>query len=110
MSDFTVYNNMPRIMPTPAAVPAASPATSPAAASGAEGGGFGGMLKDAIQQVDSVQQSSSGEMQSYLNNSDDTDLHSVMIALEKADLSFQMMMQVRNKIVTAYQDIMKTAV
>ena len=109
MSDFTVYNNMPRIMPTPAAAPSALPGASPAAAGG-PGGGFGGMLKDAIQQVDSVQQGSQGELQSYLNNSDDTDLHSVMIALEKADLSFQMMMQVRNKIVTAYQDIMKTAV
>jgi flagellar hook-basal body complex protein FliE len=40
----------------------------------------------------------------------DTDLHSVMMALEKADVSFQMMMQVRNKIVAAYQDIMKTQV
>src|ERR1700734_3922671 len=103
MSDFAVYNNMPRIMPTPAAVPSASPATSPGASSAAAGGGFGGMLKDAIQQVDNVQQASSSEQQSYLNNSGDTDLHSVMIALEKADLSFQMMMQVRNKIVTAYQ-------
>ena len=33
-----------------------------------------------------------------------------MIALEKADLSFQVMMQVRNKIVSAYQEIMKTQV
>jgi flagellar hook-basal body complex protein FliE len=33
------------------------------------------------------------------------DLHSAMIAVEKADLSFQLMMQVRNKIVQAYQQI-----
>ena len=33
-----------------------------------------------------------------------------MMALEKADVSFQMMMQVRNKIVSAYQEIMKTQV
>lgn len=32
-------------------------------------------------------------------------LHSAMIAVEKADLSFQLMMQVRNKIVSAYQEI-----
>jgi flagellar hook-basal body complex protein FliE len=47
-------------------------------------------------------------MDKFLN--DDTDLHSVMMALEKADVSFQMMMQVRNKIVAAYQEIMKTQV
>jgi flagellar hook-basal body complex protein FliE len=33
------------------------------------------------------------------------DVHSAMIAVEKADLSFQLMMQVRNKIVSAYQEI-----
>jgi flagellar hook-basal body complex protein FliE len=35
------------------------------------------------------------------------DVNSVMIAVEKADVSFQLMMQVRNKIVSAYQDIEK---
>jgi flagellar hook-basal body complex protein FliE len=36
-----------------------------------------------------------------------SDLNSVMIAVEKADVSFQLMMQVRNKIVNAYEDIEK---
>ena len=36
-----------------------------------------------------------------------TDMSTVMIAVEKADVAFQMMMQVRNKIVNAYQDIEK---
>jgi flagellar hook-basal body complex protein FliE len=35
------------------------------------------------------------------------DLHTTVIAMQKADLSFQMMMQVRNKIVQAYQEIMR---
>jgi flagellar hook-basal body complex protein FliE len=34
-----------------------------------------------------------------------TDVHSAMIAVEKADLSFQLMMQVRNKIISAYEEI-----
>ncbi len=38
------------------------------------------------------------------------DLHTTMIAVQKADLSFQMMMQVRNKIVQAYQEIMRMQV
>jgi len=40
-----------------------------------------------------------------LLNGKGADLHSAMIAVEKADLSFQLMMQVRNKIVQAYQQI-----
>jgi flagellar hook-basal body complex protein FliE len=35
------------------------------------------------------------------------DLHTTVIAMQKADLSFQLMMQVRNKIVEAYQEIMR---
>ena len=72
------------------------------------GGSFGNLLTEAIQQVNDVEKGSQGELQKYLNN--ESDLHSVMIALEKADLSFQTMMQVRNKIVQAYQEIMKSQV
>jgi flagellar hook-basal body complex protein FliE len=100
MSDFSIYNNIPRVMPAPAGP--AAPASEPAGAS------FGKMLNEAIQQVNDVEKSSQGELQKYLGN--ESDLHSVMISLEKADLSFQMMMQVRNKIVQAYQEIMKSQV
>jgi flagellar hook-basal body complex protein FliE len=82
------------------------PSAAPKPAAG--GGQFGNLLKEAIQQVNDVEKGSQGELQKYLGN--ESDLHSVMIALEKADLSFQMMMQVRNKIVQAYQEIMKTQV
>ena len=84
-------------MPKPAAQPAAQP-----------GGSFGKLLNEAIQQVNDVEKGSQGELQKFLSN--ESDLHSVMIALEKADLSFQTMMQVRNKIVQAYQEIMKSQV
>lgn len=97
MSDFTVYNDIPRMMQTPALPKQAT-----------SGGQFGNLLKEAIQQVNDVEKGSQGELQKYLSN--ESDLHSVMIALEKADLSFQVMMQVRNKIVQAYQEIMKTQV
>ena len=40
-----------------------------------------------------------------LLNGNGADLHRAMIAVEKADLSFQLMMQVRNKIVAAYQEV-----
>jgi flagellar hook-basal body complex protein FliE len=53
----------------------------------------GNMQTDAQQQV------------TDLLRSDGQDVHSAMIAVEKADLSFQLMMQVRNKIIQAYQTI-----
>ena len=98
MSDFKVYSDIPRMMPTPS-LPKALPTA---------GGSFGNLLNEAIQQVNDVEQSSQGELQKFLSN--ESDLHSVMISLEKADLSFQTMMQVRNKIVSAYQEIMKSQV
>ena len=69
---------------------------------------IGKLLSEAVDQVNSAENTSQGELQKYLSN--ESDLHSVMIALEKADLSFQLMMQVRNKIVQAYQEIMKSQV
>ena len=100
MADFSVYNNIQRSFPQPAPAAKENPATG--------GGSFGNFLKDAIDQVNNLEKSSTGELQKFLDEK--TDLHSVMIALEKADLSFQTMMQVRNKIVSAYQEIMKSQV
>jgi flagellar hook-basal body complex protein FliE len=99
MSDFSVYNNIPRTMPSPAA-PTQKASGSPAS--------FSKLLNEAVQQVNDVEKGSQGELQKFLSN--ESDLHSVMISLEKADLSFQVMMQVRNKIVQAYQEIMKSQV
>ena len=97
MNDFKVYNDLPRLMPSPA-----TPKQQPAGTS------FGKLLSEAVQQVNDVEKTSQGELQRLLGN--EADLHTVMIALEKADLSFQLMMQVRNKIVAAYQEIMKSQV
>jgi flagellar hook-basal body complex protein FliE len=97
MNEFKVYNDIPRMMPSPAANPQAGGTSS-----------FGNLLSEAIQQVNDVEKSSQGELQKFLSN--ESDLHSVMISLEKADLSFQTMMQVRNKFVQAYQEIMKAQV
>lgn len=100
MSDFSVYNNIGKTFP--------SPAQPKQQVGGGSAGSFGNLLKDAIQQVNELEKGSQGELQKYMK--EETDLHSVMISLEKADLSFQAMMQVRNKIVQAYQEIMKTQV
>ena len=70
---------------------------------------FGNVLKDAISTVNELQHQSNTEIQKLMTG-ETQDLHTTLIAVQKADLSFQMMMQVRNKIVMAYQEIMRTQV
>ena len=73
------------------------------------GGGFGDVLKDAISTVNDLQKQSDQSIQNLISG-ENKDIHSTLIAVQKADLSFQTMMQVRNKIVAAYQEIMKSQV
>ena len=73
------------------------------------GSGFGEILKDAISTVNELQKQSDQEIQKYMTG-ESQDLHAAVIAMQNADLSFQMMMQVRNKIVQAYQEIMRTQI
>jgi|SRR3954463_354714 flagellar hook-basal body complex protein FliE len=67
-------------------------------------GDFGSVLKDAVAQVDEFHSQASQKVGELLGGGN-VDVHSAMIAVEKADLSFQLMMQVRNKVVQAYQEI-----
>jgi flagellar hook-basal body complex protein FliE len=80
--------------------------TSPTTPSRAEvdEGGFGATLKNAINQVNDLNDASDQQV-SELVQGDRQDIHNVMIAVEKADIAFQLMMQVRNKIVSAYQEV-----
>ncbi len=77
--------------------------------SDSKGPGFGEILKDAISTANELQKQSDQEIQKLMTG-ESQDLHTTVIAMQKADLSFQMMMQVRNKIVQAYQEIMRMQV
>jgi flagellar hook-basal body complex protein FliE len=61
-------------------------------------------LKEAMSDVENVQGQAENKVSELLQGNG-MDVHSAMIAVEKAELSFQLMMQVRNKIVQAYQEI-----
>jgi len=81
--------------------------TSPTLPSSSETeGGFGETLNNAISQVNELKDSSDQKV-AELVQGDRQDVHNVMIAVEKADIAFQLMMQVRNKIVNAYQEVSK---
>jgi flagellar hook-basal body complex protein FliE len=70
------------------------------------GPGFGDFLKDAISAVNEVQRESDLQVQRLMAG-ESQDLHETLIAVQRADLTFQMMMQVRNKILQAYNEIMR---
>jgi flagellar hook-basal body complex protein FliE len=70
---------------------------------------FGAVLKGTIDQVNKVQTEADQAIQE-LAAGNEKDIHQTMIALEKAEVSFQLMMQVRNKIISAYEEIMRMQV
>lgn len=77
--------------------------------SGAAGGSFADTLKSAIDQVNTLQKTSDKSMQDLATGRTDN-VADVMIAAEKADIALRVMVQVRNKIIDAYSEIMKMQV
>ena len=71
---------------------------------------FGEMLKTTINSVNEAQQYASDLKIGFANGTTDRSLAEVMIASQKADLSFRAVTEVRNKLVSAYQDIMNMPV
>ena len=68
-------------------------------------GGFGDLLKQSVDAVDRQRQESSALQRSF-ELGETQDLATVMIANQKANLSFQAMVTVRNRLVEAYKDVM----
>lgn len=73
---------------------------------GTKGVSFGEFLNSAIQQVNSMQLESE-KLNEALALGKTDNIHQVMIASEKADMALQFTMQVRNKVMDAYQEIMR---
>jgi flagellar hook-basal body complex protein FliE len=84
--------------------PVALPETRPAS-SGAQGA-FQNVLNDAIHRVENYRQTADVAAQRFLSGEDE-ELHKVAIATQQAELSFEMFLQVKNKVVQAYQEIMR---
>jgi flagellar hook-basal body complex protein FliE len=83
---------------------------SSTAAQAVGGADFGQALKAAIDQVNAAQQQARQIQNEFVAGNENVNLQDVMINLQKASLSFQQMVQVRNKLVTAYQDVMNMPV
>lgn len=74
--------------------------------SGSSDVSFRDMLGSAINQVEGARTSANQSVDKFLSG-DGEDLHTTILASQRADLEFQMFMQVRNKVVSAYQEVMK---
>jgi flagellar hook-basal body complex protein FliE len=86
------------------------PRETPAPAGGGDAAHpFAEVLKSSLDEVNGLQQKADAAI-TALATGDKMSLHDTMIAMEQADVSFRLMMQVRNKIVDAYQEIMRIQV
>ncbi|PID00158.1 MULTISPECIES: flagellar hook-basal body complex protein FliE [unclassified Sporosarcina] len=70
---------------------------------------FSAMLNDAIHQVDNTQKVSD-TMTAKLAKGEDVDLHNVMISAQKASIALNATVEMRNKVVEAYQEIIRMPV
>jgi len=82
-----------------------------AAASGAaSAGGFAAALKASIDKISGDQQAAVNESQAFELGAPNVSLNDVMVDMQKANIGFQFGLQVRNKLVSAYTDLMQISV
>jgi len=70
------------------------------------GSEFQNVLQGDIEQVESASSDAKQSVQNFLSG-DGEDLHSTVLAVQRAGLEFDMLMQVRNKVISAYQEVMR---
>jgi flagellar hook-basal body complex protein FliE len=93
----------------------ASPAGQPDAAAGAAGaagaakGGFSNLLSQAVHEIDGKMQAAKVEQTKVLTG-ESTNLHQAMISMQEAGVAFSLMVEVRNKLVESYQEMMRMQV
>lgn len=67
---------------------------------------FSSILKDTISSLQSTQNDADSAVNKFLTGEND-DIHTTVLATQRADLAFELGLQVRNKVVSAYQEVMK---
>ena len=72
-------------------------------------GGFGAILEDAMGKVGEFNDAATKSVGSFLSGEGD-DLHKTIMATQRAELAMELFLQVRNKVVQAYQEVMRMQV
>ncbi|MCE8002361.1 flagellar hook-basal body complex protein FliE [Billgrantia ethanolica] len=73
-------------------------------------GGFASELQASIQRINRLQQTSAAKSMAFQAGDPNVELNDVMVDMQKASVAFQMGLQVRNRLVTAYRDVMNMQV
>jgi flagellar hook-basal body complex protein FliE len=97
------------IVPTSISIPAIMPPEVAGTDTPAGGGPFQSAFEDAVSKVESFQTNAQASVDRFLSGEGE-ELHHVAITAQQAELSFQLFMQVRNKITAAYQQVMQMQV
>ena len=93
------------ITPLTGTTPVAAPTATTKAADATAGAGFGDALRQMLDTVDGTTGTANEAVAKMINGTGD--VHEAMIALQRAEMTFQLTVQVRNKLVAAYQDVMR---
>jgi flagellar hook-basal body complex protein FliE len=95
-------------MPNPISAIASIPGLQPLQALEQAGkpGEFQSVLEGTIQKLESIHNDASSAVQQFLTGENE-ELHTTVLAAQKAEIAFDLGLQVRNKVVQAYQEIMR---
>ncbi|OJA52924.1 flagellar hook-basal body complex protein FliE [Burkholderia ubonensis] len=97
-------------MAAQAASGAASPSAAVAGAGAATAGTFASAMKASLDKISGDQQHALGEAHAFEVGAPNISLNDVMVDMQKANIGFQFGLQVRNKLVTAYNEVMQMPV
>ncbi|GAA3893710.1 flagellar hook-basal body complex protein FliE [Halomonas cibimaris] len=82
--------------------------TQPGAAE--QPGSFGGELAASLQRINDLQQTAASQAEAFQRGDSNLALNDVMVDMQKAGVAFEMGLQVRNRMVSAYRDVMNMQV
>ena len=100
---------MAPILPVNLTIPAIQPISSRASAGAATGAAFQSVLNDAVEKVETFGQNASTSVNNFLSGEGE-ELHDLALKTQQAELSFDLFLQARNKVISAYQEIMRMQV
>jgi flagellar hook-basal body complex protein FliE len=100
MKDITIESNLKSLIPL---------SLGRKEESSVNGDSFGKLLKNSMEEVNQLQNEADRSIEQLVAG-ESKNLHETMIAMEKANISFRLMLEVRNKIIEAYQDVMRMQV
>ena len=105
MNDITLSSNLKALQ----GIGPSKGLSKPGEANGVDGSSFADTLAQSLDKVNSLQKEADVAIQDFITG-DKRNIHETMLAVGKADLAFRLTMQVRNKMVEAYQEVMRMQV